>query len=110
MVNWDIGNMNVRYWILKLLKDNFGAGDKLVHTTAEGESFLPETQAFITKTGKKILIINSKNKEIKISLPVDVKGKTMEYVDGSTGENPPAKMQLTENPITLEPFAVAVVH
>ena len=33
MVNWKNGNPNARYWILKLLIDNFGKGDKLVATT-----------------------------------------------------------------------------
>ena len=26
MMNWENGNPNARYWILKLLKDNFGPG------------------------------------------------------------------------------------
>ena len=32
MVDWTNGKPNPRYWVLKLLKDNFGPGDKLVDT------------------------------------------------------------------------------
>jgi hypothetical protein len=32
-----------------------------------------------------------------------------EFVDVSTGENPPGQLQLQENSIMLKPFAVAVV-
>ena len=30
MVDWNNGKPNARYWVLKLLHDNFGPGDKLV--------------------------------------------------------------------------------
>ena len=30
MVDWNDGKPNARFWVLKLLHDNFGAGDKLV--------------------------------------------------------------------------------
>src|SRR5207248_7804868 len=30
LVNWDTGEPNARYWVAKLLRDNFGPGDKLV--------------------------------------------------------------------------------
>ena len=32
MVDWDTGQPNARFWVLKLLRDNFGPGDKLVET------------------------------------------------------------------------------
>lgn len=107
MVNWENGNPNARYWVLKLLKDNFGPGDQLVNTTAEGDIY---SQAFITKSGKKILLINRQNKERTVVLPPDAKSKTISSVDVSTGENPPSKIEITDNTITLKPFAVAVVR
>jgi hypothetical protein len=33
MVDWNTGQPNARYWVLKLLRDNFGPGDKLVETS-----------------------------------------------------------------------------
>jgi hypothetical protein len=107
MVNWENGNPNARYWVLKLIKDNFGPGDQLVSSAAEGSLF---SQAFITKSGKKILLINRQNTDLKVALPVEAKGKTIRSVDVSTGENPPSQVVITDNTIALKPFAVAVVQ
>ena len=32
MVDWNNGKPNARFWVLKLLRDNIGAGDKLLET------------------------------------------------------------------------------
>ena len=32
MVDWNTGQPNARFWVLKLLRSNFGPGDKLVAT------------------------------------------------------------------------------
>ena len=106
MMDWKNGKPNSRYWILKLIKDNFGPGDKLVATSAHGDFIC---QAFNTATGKKILFINPRNKEKKINLPGDMKDASLHYVDERTGEEPVAHEPLTEPSITLRPFEVAVV-
>jgi hypothetical protein len=108
MMDWSNGKPNSRYWILKLIKDNFGPGDKLVGTAFNGAEII--AQAFITATGKKILLINPRNKESKINLPVETKNATADYVDVSTGENPIAHMEIKDSSITLKPFAVAVLE
>jgi hypothetical protein len=108
MVNWENGNPNARYWILKLIKDNFGPGDKLVGTSLGGVN--ADGQAIITGKGKKILFINKQNKEIQIVLPAGNTYGLLHYVDPVTAENPPAQVQVGNNKIiTLKPFAVAVV-
>jgi hypothetical protein len=107
MMDWNNGKPNSRYWILKLIKDNFGPGDKLVSTAFSGAEII--AQAFITTTGKKILLINPRNKESKINLPVETKDATADYVDVSTGENPIAHMEIKDSSVTLQPFAVAVL-
>lgn len=108
MMNWENGNPNARYWVLKLLKDNFGPGDKLVSTGIN--TSVVAAQGFITKEGKKILLINKRNEEIQIQLPADAKGAWLNYVDITTQENPPAKIQLIGNTIKLSPFSVAVIN
>ena len=108
MMNWENGQPNARYWVLKLLKDNFGPGDKLVSTSFDGGAVA--TQAFITKKGKKILLINKQNKEVEIVLASATGGLSASIVDVTTGENPPATLQLKGNSISLKPFAVAVVE
>jgi len=108
MMNWENGKPNARYWILKLLKDNFGPGDKLVNTSVSSVDVIG--QAFITAKGKKILLINPRNKEVKINLPAEAKNATVAFVDINTGEDPPAQQQLTGNSIELKPFGVAVLR
>ncbi len=108
MLNWNTGNPNARYRVLELLIDNFGKGDKLVNTSFNGSGV--SCQAFITTKGKKLLLINKYNKEIKINLPADAKNTTADYVDVSTGENPVAQTKLKDAQITLQPFEVAVIQ
>jgi len=107
MMNWDNGKPNARFWVLKLLKDNFGPGDKLVGTTINAPSVT--AQGFVTKEGKKILLINKKNEEVKLQLNAEAKNATISYVDISTRENPPVNVNLVGNTIQLKPFSVAVV-
>jgi hypothetical protein len=106
MVNWENGNPNARYWVLKLLKENFGPGDKLVRTSFDSQDVI--AQAFITTNGKKILLINQRKKEVMIKLPPGIKGGTVAIVDVST-VNGAGTMQVTNNKITLKPFAVGVI-
>ncbi len=109
MIDWVNGNPNSRYWVLKLLVNNFGPGDKLVPTNYIGNSSI-DYQAFITKKGKRILLINHKHSEVQIVLPAEATGGQAKSVDVTTKENPPALMQLTDRKITLKPFSVTVVE
>ncbi len=68
MMDWEMGRPNARYWALKLLRENFGPGDKLVMTS----SALPGVyaQAFLTRDGKrKLLLVNTRNKPAELALP-----------------------------------------
>ena len=107
MINWENGNPNARYWVLKLLKDNFGPGDKLVNTGFNING--TDDQGFVTKEGKKILLINKKNTAVQIQLPEEARDAWVSYVDVTTMENPAGKQQLTGNTINLKPFSVAVI-
>ena len=108
MMDWENGKPNARYWVLKLIKDNFGPGDKLVSTSFNGDGVI--CQAFITAKGKKLLLINQRNKEIKINLPAEAREALSENVDLTTGEGLFAQIKLTEAAIALKPFAVAVIE
>ena len=107
MMNWENGKPNARYWILKLLKDNFGPGDKLVSSSVSSGEVIG--QAFNGAKGKRILLINPRNKEVKINLPAEAKGAIVSIVDVKTGEDSPANSQLSANSIVIQPFGVAVV-
>jgi hypothetical protein len=108
MMNWKNGKPNARYWALKLLKDNFEPGDKLVKTFFKSNNIL--SQAYITTKGKKLLLINLRNKEIKINLPAEAKDALSEYVDTTTGENPPVQTRLAGTAIVLKPFSIVVIQ
>jgi len=108
MVNWNNGKPNARFWILKLLKDNFGPGNNLVGTSVNNTDII--AQAFITAAGKKILLINPRNKDSKINLSAAAKKVTVNYVNVDTGEKPVAQRNITDSVITLKPFEVAVLN
>ncbi len=110
MMNWKTGNPNARYWALWLLHKNFGPGDKLVSTRFE--KAVPDgvnAQAFSTKGGRKILLINRRGKTSEIILPADIVGGSLSTVDINTRDNPPSGGQMTDLKITLQPYSVVVV-
>jgi len=107
MVNWETGKPNSRYWVLKLLIDNFGPGDKLVSTNISTGDV--QGQGIITKEGNKLLLINKKNKSVSIQLPLKNSNKEISYVDMTTGENSYARINMTGNLLELRPFSVAVI-
>ena len=106
MMDWTTNQPNARFWVLKLIKDSFHPGDKLVETVVNTRDLA--SQAFVTPAGRKLLLVNKRNREIAVSLP-DATKATALAVDQETGDNPARDVQLTAGTIQLEPFAVAVV-
>ena len=110
MMNWENGKPNARYWVLKMIKDNFGPGDALVETLTGFMSPSAYTaQGFITKAGKKVLLLNKRNKTLLVKVPTDFKGAKQSTVDLSSGEQPPAQSVIHADTIILKPYAVTVV-
>lgn len=110
MMNWENGNPNARYWVLRLLKENFGPGNQLMKTSTKGKGGHIAAQGIITKQGKKILLINKHNTAVPVVLPAEAGNTVVNQSDILTGENPPAKTTLAGNTMVLQPFAVAVVE
>ncbi|MBV8631830.1 MAG: glycosyl hydrolase family 39 [Silvibacterium sp.] len=108
MMNWNTGKPNARYWVLKLIKDNFHPGDKLVDSKFSPYSEA-EGQAFATTSGRKLLLLNRRNRSIEITLPESTPPHTVSVVDRDSGDNPPRVTQENGNTLNLAPFAVAVV-
>lgn len=107
MMNWTNGKPNARYWVLKLLKENFGPGDKLVETSSHiGEVI---AQGFKTKERNKLLLINKSNKRVFYSLPEGLTNSQMEVVSPETGDNPPHIRKAQNKNLILSPFSVVVV-
>jgi len=107
MLDWETGQPNPRFWMLKLLHDNFGPGDKLVSTDSEVPQIY--AQAFITPAGKrKVLLVNKRDWGTKVAM-AGTAGATEEYVDQTTGSQQPATFRLKNHELELGGLAVAVV-
>jgi hypothetical protein len=107
MVDWKTGQPNARYWVLELLHDHFGPGDKLVSTSTD----LPcvYAQAFVTPAGeRKILLLSKRNRSCQVSIP-GAAGSQVHFVDQTTKFEPPASTQLADATLELRGFGVAVV-
>jgi len=108
MIDWKNGHPNARYWILKLLKDNIQPGDTLVATSLSVDNIY--AQGFRTEAGRKVLLINPYNKEIKVHLSGHRKQSSMQYVDVESGENGTRSTKVgKEGDVILKSFAVGVV-
>lgn len=107
MMNYNTAAPNPRFWVLKLLKDNFAPGDRLIQTTESNADVA--IQAFATERGKKLLVINKRDKAQELGLPSDTEATSITSVAPSTGDNPPSSRKVQGNKLHLEPFEVAVV-
>jgi hypothetical protein len=109
MMNWLNDKPNARFWVLKLIKDNFHPGDKLVETKLEGQgSGNVVAQAYSTPGGRKLLLANKRNQAIEVTVPDGDKATAL-TVDEQTGDDAARSVKLDDGKIRLEPFAVTVV-
>jgi hypothetical protein len=111
MIDYNNGKPNARYWVLKLIKDNFHAGDKLVSEKAAkgfGSSDVV-VQGFMTPRGKKVLLVNKTNSERTVTLGPDLQNATSLTIDEETGDDQPRAGKFAGAEFKLAPFAVAVI-
>jgi len=107
MLDWNTGQPNARYWVLKLLRENFGPGDTLVEN--HSESRFVYSMAVVTREGKRrLLLVNKRNRSVALLIPGAAEG-TEEFVDETTAFEPPGTMRLKSDTITLGAFCVAAV-
>jgi hypothetical protein len=107
MMDWTTNEPNARFWVLKLIKDSFHPGDKLVETSAGTPDVA--AQAFVTPGGRRLLLVNKRNRALEVSLADADKASAL-AVDAETGDSPARVIELSGGTIKLEPFAVAVVQ
>ncbi len=107
MIDWNSGQPNARYWVLKLLIENVGPGDKQVETAID----LPfiDAQAYVTPDGKrKILMVNKRDRPFDALIP-GIKGSVEQYVDETTNFHPPGSQKLDTDHVTLQGYTVAII-
>jgi hypothetical protein len=107
MMDYHNSRPNPRFWVLKLLLDNFHPGDKLVQT----DSSTPDisAQAYETSKGRSLLLINLRNIAQNVTVPAEFAGGSISCVAVSTGDNPPATARVDGRTLHLESFETAVV-
>jgi hypothetical protein len=110
MMDYNNGKPNARYWVLKLIKDNFHPGDKLAaNKPQEHGSSDVLIQGFITPQGKKVLLVNKANSEKKVSISSDLQNATSLTVDEETGDEAPRAGKTDGAELKMAPFAVTVL-
>ena len=108
LVDWETGQPNARFWVLKLLKDHFSPGDQLVRTPQPGPFVY--AQAFLSTGNKRrLLLVNRRNRDMEITIPGAV-GAAMRFVDQTTAFQPPSSTTLKQEVVRLGGYAVAVVE
>jgi hypothetical protein len=107
MMDWVTNQPIARYWVLKLIKDSFHPGDKLVESSLDSEDVA--AQAFVTPAGHKLLLVNKRNREFEVELPDAVNANAL-TVDSESGEGPARTVKPAQGIIELQPFAVTVVN
>jgi hypothetical protein len=94
--------------VLKLLKDHFGPGDKLLRTAQPGPFVY--AQAFLSSGGKRrLLLVNRRSRDIEVTVP-GAAGAAMRFVDQTTGFQPPSSTTLKQEVVRLRGYSVAVVE
>jgi hypothetical protein len=111
MIDYNNGKPNARYWVLKLIKDNFHAGDRLVANKpgADSDSSDVMVQGFLTSQGKKVLLVNKTNGEQKVRLSAEFDRASSLTIDEQTGDEEPRRGRAEGGELALAPFAVAVL-
>ena len=107
MMNYNTGKPNARYWVLKMLKDNFHPGDKLV-ANADDPSGV-QVQGFLTPQGRKVLLINKTNSEKTLTLSSELQDASSLTVDEDSGDNPPRSGKAEGTQLQMAPFAVTIL-
>jgi hypothetical protein len=112
MVDWETGLPNPRLSTLKLLRENFGPGDRIVQQPPDlyghGHPFL-YCMPVVTRDGKhRILLINKRNRPMTVTVK-KATGARVDYVDQTAGLQSPATSTMSGDTLQLNGLAVAVI-
>jgi hypothetical protein len=113
LVKWDTGEPNARYWVAKLMRDNFRPGDTVVQPLPPAQELdgpnpgiQVYAQAFITPRGeRKLLLVNKRNWPVDVLVP----GASGGRIETASESGPPTKRYVDGETIRLPPLAVAVL-
>lgn len=104
------GKPNARFWVLKLLVDNFHPGDRLVATSVAGkDAGRLLAQAWVTAGGRRLLLVNEANAAFQVTLPAGFASARFATVDAATADDPPRTGTLSGSSLAIAPFGVTVL-
>jgi hypothetical protein len=107
LLDWKTGQPNARYWVLKLIRDNFGPEDQLVETKLDSPNV--DAQAFITARGThKLLLVNKREHSMELQIP-GLAGARETHVDLKSGAMAPSPCSVNSNALVLGPYSVLVL-
>ena len=113
LVDWETGQPTARYWVLQLLRQSLGPGDRLVRPP-DYNVLQPDPspqlywQAFISRGGKRrLLVVNKRNAPLAIRIPGAV-GGVVQVVEETTNSSP-TERRVADADLQLPEFAVAIV-
>lgn len=109
MIDYNNGKPNARYWVLKMIKDAFHPGDKLVANSGKEQSRDVLIQGFITPSGHEVLLVNKSNREVTVSLSPELRHASALTVDEMTGDGAPRTEEMNGLDLKLAPFAVSIL-
>jgi hypothetical protein len=106
MVDWTTGKPNARMEVLRLLLKATRSGGVLVRTRTPGTDV--DAQALESEGKRRLLLVNKRDRPIKVTIPAEFVAGTLSSVDMSS----PAVRErpLASATITLLPFAVEVAE
>eukprot|EP01084_Bolivina_argentea_P058520 106853_1 len=109
-IDWETGVGNARYWLLKLLIDNFKIGDKLVKTTfTENSLFYAQGFMSVNSGVKKVLIVNKVNQNVTVIFN-GMKGGKMYVIDEESGNGPAYVWNMYDNIFEMRRYAVGLYY
>lgn len=112
LADWRTGAPNARFLTLKLLRDNFAPGDRIVTPVWQTQT-IPGVrnvyaQGFVGRSGsRKLLLVNKRARPADVLIPGAL-GGTQATVDLGATESP-RSLPLTGDVVHLDGFAVAVI-
>ncbi|MGA8044598.1 MAG: glycosyl hydrolase family 39 [Terracidiphilus sp.] len=104
MVDWKTGKPNARFEVLRLLHDATHAGDVMAQTHFPGSDI--DVQALNGAAGKRLLLVNKRNRSISVTLPAEFAHGELRVVAEGTE---PRVSTWQGTTLTLPPFAAGTL-
>jgi hypothetical protein len=121
LVDWDTGKPTARYWVLKLIHDELGPGDKIVAPAdldyapadlSDYDAVYPSarvySQGFITAKGqRKLLLVNKRDMSARL-IVAGARSGTLRLIDQTTTAGP-VERKLDSETVELQGFSVGIL-